>query len=409
MNEIELFKKKRIYCMAAALIISLCAGFGYAWSVLQSPIIEIYGWQDSQVSLCYTLTVVFSSLTSLLLGAFIRKMGTRRSVLLGSFLFGGGLLLTGVMTSIWQLYFFYALCTGVGTGLIYPVLMAYVVKLFPEKPGLASGLGTAFYGAGAMIWAPTLAGMIEGLSFKTACMILGGGFFVIIAALSFLIKEPTEEFALEMRSAGKAAVSSGDKKDAASAQKNYRRSEMVRTGKFYIMAVVFALGLIAGTIVISQASPIMQRTFGFAPVAAAAFVSVFSACNMAGRFGFGTLSDKIGIPKTLHIVFIVCIASMLGISLIKVDVVGIICLCLAAACYGGLASMLTPYTAQIFGAKYITENYGVMYLVFGVAGIVGPLLASGIYTGSGSYTLAFIIAAILAAIGNALSVAVKRD
>ena len=90
---IDNFKKKRIYCMAAALIISLCAGFGYAWSVLQAPIIEIHGWSDSSVSLAYTLTVVCSTLTSLCLGAFIRKMGTKKSVLLGSVLFGGGLFL----------------------------------------------------------------------------------------------------------------------------------------------------------------------------------------------------------------------------------------------------------------------------------------------------------------------------
>ena len=399
--------------MAAALIISLCAGFGYAWSVLQAPIIEIHGWSDSSVSLAYTLTVVCSTLTSLCLGAFIRKMGTKKSVLLGSVLFGGGLFLTGVMTSLWQLYFFYAVLTGVGTGLIYPVLMAYVVKLFPEKPGLASGLGTAFYGAGAMLWAPTAAGIIEGVSFKAACMILGGGFFVIIAALSFLIKDPTEAFIEAMSRKVQPDDDAEEEKfseseNELSADDNFRRYEMVRTKTFYLTAATFALGLIAGVIVISQASPIMQRQFGMEPVAAATFVSVFSACNMAGRFGWGAVSDKTGIRKAVLYVFAVCILSMALISIVKNDLVGIVALCLAASCYGGLASMLTPFTAQLFGSKYITENYGVMYLVFGVASLVGPLLASGIYSGMGSYTMAFVLAGVLAVIGQMISLFIKK-
>lgn len=397
--------------MAAALIIVLCAGFGYAWSVLQSPIEQIYGWESTGVSLAYSLTVVFSTLTSSLLGAPIRRLGTRRCVLIGSILFGGGLFLTGVMSSLWQLYFFYSALTGIGTGLIYPVLMAYIVRLFPEKPGMASGLGTAFYGAGAIIWAPTAAGIIEGISFRTACTILGLGFLVVIFALGWLLTEPSEEAVMAVRKE-RAESTKGrempEKARAAVQEINLRRGQMIRTSAFYLMVIIFTFGLVAGLIVISQASPIMQKQFGFEPVTAAAFVSIFAACNMAGRFLWGTVSDRIGIPVSIKIVFIICILSMAGISLVPGKVPGIICLGLAASCYGGLASMLTPYTSQIFGTKYITENYGVIYIVFGIASLVSPMLASTIYSASSSYTLAYVLAGVMAAAGFVLSFFVKQ-
>ena len=408
--------------MAAVLVIVLCAGFGYAWSVLQSPIERIYGWESTGVSLAYSLTVICSTLASALLGAPIRRLGTKRCVLIGSILFGGGLFLTGVMTSLWQLYFFYSVLTGVGSGLIYPVLMAYIVKLFPERAGFASGLGTAFYGAGAVIWAPVAAAIIEGISFRTACTILGLGFLAVIFCLAWLLKEPPEEFteamrlekkdreakAAGMKTAGTKVVETKATVEEDGPVQNLRRGQMIRTSAFYLMVLIFTFGLVAGLIVISQASLIMQKQFGFTPVAAAAFVSVYAACNMAGRFIWGTLSDRIGIPASIKAVFVICILSMAGISFVTATVPGIICLGLAASCYGAFASMLTPYTSQIFGPKYITENYGVIYIVFGIASMVSPMLASSIYAASGSYTLAYVLAGVMAAAGLVLSFFVRR-
>ena len=165
----EIFRKKRIIYLIAALIICLFAGIGYAWSVFQNPFIRHYGWTDSAVALTYTITVLCSTLTSLLFGALIRKMGIRISVLTGGIMLGAGLFLTGFMShSIWELYLFYGFLTGVGTGLVYPQAMSYVVRLFPEKPGVASGLGTAAYGAGSMLWAPVASALIRGISLQMA-------------------------------------------------------------------------------------------------------------------------------------------------------------------------------------------------------------------------------------------------
>ena len=391
MSRAQAFQKRRWICLAAALVICVCAGFGYAWSVLQNPIVAAHGWPEGQVSLAYTVTVVCSTMAPLFFGGLIRRISTRMCIALGAVLFGGGLFLTGAMTQLWQFFLFYGILSGLGCGFIYPSMMAYVVRLFPDRSGLASGLGTAAYGSGAILWAPTSAVLMN--TFSLAWGIL---FLAVILAASLLLAEPPEGL--------REALCPSSERTASPEEGGLCRKQMVRTPAFYLIAATFTCGLIAGVIVISQASPILQATLSYRAERAAVFVSVFAACNMAGRFVWGSLSDKVGIRNTMAAVFVLCIASMLLLTVGEQDVLILAAMGLAASCYGGFASVLTPLTAQTFGPKYITENYGVMYVVFGLASLIGPSLATTFKTvGNGSYTGAYLSAAALAAVGLALS------
>ena len=393
MSRAQAFQKRRWICLAAALVICVCAGFGYAWSVLQNPIVAAHGWPEGQVSLAYTVTVVCSTMAPLFFGGLIRRISTRMCIALGAVLFGGGLFLTGAMTQLWQLFLFYGILSGLGCGFIYPSMMAYVVRLFPD---LASGLGTAAYGSGAILWAPTSAVLMNTFSLAWAFRILGILFLAVILAASLLLAEPPEGL--------REALCPSSERTASPEEGGLCRKQMVRTPAFYLIAATFTCGLIAGVIVISQASPILQATLSYRAERAAVFVSVFAACNMAGRFVWGSLSDKVGIRNTMAAVFVLCIASMLLLTVGEQDVLILAAMGLAASCYGGFASVLTPLTAQTFGPKYITENYGVMYVVFGLASLIGPSLATTFKTvGNGSYTGAYLSAAALAAVGLALS------
>jgi len=390
---IQQFRRQRWLCMAAALVICVCAGFGYAWSVLQTPIVAAHGWPEGQVSLAYTVTVLCSTMAPLFFGGLIRKMSTRMCVAVGAVLFGGGLFLTGTMTQVWQLFLCYGVLSGLGCGFIYPSMMAYVVRLFPERSGLASGLGTAAYGSGAILWAPVAAALIRTASLETAFRVLGGVFLAVILAGSLLVKEPPE--GLGQQADRRLGQTAGTVRDL-------HRGEMVKTAAFYQMVAIFTCGLVAGVIVISQASPILQQAYGFDVSGAALFVSIFAACNMAGRFLWGSLSDRLGIRTTMLAVFALCILSMAVLAVTKSTVLAVCAMGLAASCYGGFASVLTPLTAQMFGARYITENYGVMYVVFGIASLIGPSLAVS-FKSAGGYSGAFLTAAALAAAGLVLS------
>lgn len=162
------------------MVICVCAGFGYAWSVLQTPIIARFGWADSGVALAYTITVVCSTMAPLLFGGLIRRMSSRLCVAVGAVLFGAGLFAAGLMSQLWQLYLFYGVISGLGVGFIYPSMMAYVVRLFPDRSGMASGLGTAAYGSGAILWALTAAVLMEKVGLGSAFRVLGVLFAAVI-------------------------------------------------------------------------------------------------------------------------------------------------------------------------------------------------------------------------------------
>ena len=312
MSRAQAFQKRRWICLAAALVICVCAGFGYAWSVLQNPIVAAHGWPEGQVSLAYTVTVVCSTMAPLFFGGLIRRISTRMCIALGAVLFGGGLFLTGAMTQLWQLFLFYGILSGLGCGFIYPSMMAYVVRLFPDRSGLASGLGTAAYGSGAILWAPTSAVLMNTFSLAWAFRILGILFLAVILAASLLLAEPPEGLW--------EALCPSSERTASPEEGGLCRKQMVRTPAFYLIAATFTCGLIAGVIVISQASPILQATLSYRAERAAVFVSVFAACNMAGRFVWGSLSDKVGIRNTMAAVFVLCIASMLLLTVGEQDV-----------------------------------------------------------------------------------------
>ena len=118
------FQNRRWVCLIAAMVICVCAGFGYAWSVLQTPIFTQFGWADSGVALTYTIMVLCSTMTPLFFGSLIRRLSTRLVVVIGALLFGAGLFLTGEMARLWQLYLFYGVISGLGVGFIYPSMMA---------------------------------------------------------------------------------------------------------------------------------------------------------------------------------------------------------------------------------------------------------------------------------------------
>ena len=367
--------------------------------VLQGPIAQKFGWNESAVSLTFTITVVCSTMSPLFFGAIIKKITTRKCVLIGGIFFGAGLILSGIMNSLWQLYAFYGILSGLGCGFIYPSLMAYVVKLFPDKAGLASGFGTAAYGSGAIIWAPTAAAIIGRSSIGMALIVLGVVFLVIILVGDFFLKEVPDKWQSLM------THGSNHEDDE---KTGLKRSEMLKTPAFYIIALTFTFGLIAGIMVISQASPILQATVGFSPERSSIFVSIFAACNMAGRFIFGSVSDKIGIQRTMAVVFILCAASMVILTVGTSPIFVIAAMGVAASCYGGFASILTPITADVFGSKYITENYGAMYVVFGIASLIGPVMAS-YFKALGSYSGAFTASAALALMGLILSRFIKKQ
>ncbi|MGF0040123.1 OFA family MFS transporter [Peptoniphilaceae bacterium SGI.131] len=392
-----MMKNKKIINMLASLVTCLIAGYGYAWSVLQTPIVKDYGFKEIDVALCFTLTILFSTFTPIIFAGLIRKIKVYQACMIGGAFLGLGLFLSAYVDSVFKFYFTYGLLAGVGVGFIYPTLMSYSVKLYPEKQGLSSGLMAAAYGSGAILWSPVFVNLINAHDISFTFKVVGIGFFILITLASVFIGHISSE------------TSKGNEDKSVSVF-DLNRGQMVKTKLFYVMLLIFTCGLTCGLMVIGQASPLIQASLKIDAKQAAIYVGLFSLCNMIGRLLAGFISDKLGRINSLKLLFVLAIASMGGLVFIKNGSLIVIAMALAAMSYGGFASVVTPLTGSAFGLKYITENYGLMYLVFGLAGLVGPRLAVYFKTiDNGHYTEAFLFASVLALVGFLLSFYLEKS
>lgn len=402
----SLDKKRKVYFIAC-LIGALIVGLAYTWSVLQNPFVQQLGGEavTATVVLCYTVTVVSSTMSPSVFGSFTRKLGPKKTIFIGTLLFGLGYIVSGYTTSMVLFFISFGLGTGIGSGLIYPTIMGYLATLFPDKRGTVSGVVAGVYGGASILWSPMLAAIIEKSSLGTATLVAGLMILVIIIPVSLMIQPVPEDY-IEYKLS--TVTATGKKAAKKTNLPDLTRGQMVKTSMFYVALIAFAFGCTSGMMVISQVSSIMQKSFALSATEAALYVSVMSLMSMCGRFLWGTVTDHFDKYVTLSIIcglpiIAMGVASVAGGSM----VVTVICLAVTALCYGGFGSTITPITADLFGAKHVTENYGVMYLAFGFAGLIGPQLAVNLSDG-GNYSTAFLVAAIISVIALVMALIVRK-
>ena len=406
MNEYQAMDQKRKVFFALCVVGAFFVGLAYTWSVLQSPFVAQLGGDavKATVVLCYTLTVVSSTMSPSILGAWIKKLGPKKTMLIGSLLFGIGYIISGYTRSMPLFFVFFGLGTGIGSGLIYPTIMGYMASLYPDKQGTISGTIAGVYGGAAIIWSPLLARMIDAKSLGFALTVAGLTALIVIFAVAMMIQPVPEGYIEYKRSQGNTDTR---KKTKNTMLPDLTRGQMVKTSMFYVAIIAFAFGCTSGMMVISQVSSIMQESFAMTATKAALFVSVMSFASMAGRFLWGSVTDHFDKYVTLSIICGLPVITM-GIMAASTNlVVDVICMAVTALCYGGFGSTITPITADLFGSKHVSENYGVMYLAFGFAGLFGPQIAVKL-SHSGNYSTAFLVAALISAISFAMALIVRK-
>jgi len=404
-NETKIKKK---ISLLFSLLICVCAGLGYAWSVFQNPIAEYFPqWNSGGISIAFTIQIALSAVAPLVFGGFFSQWKTKTIILVGGLLLSAGLIGTSFMSSLMMLYLFYGVFSGLGIGMIYTTLMTYAVRLFPEKKGLMSGIVAASYGSGAIIWAPVANAIISSYSVLFCYRVLGCLFFAVIVGLSFfLIEVPKADIANSEQKAEPALSS-------ASSSRDKTRSDMVRMPIFYITVIMITLGVTAGLMLTGYASPILQSQVGFSPTNAATIVGLLAISNSGGRLFWGNVADKISIYVTTTLLFVLQISAILLMALLpSYTPVFVVMMFLVYLCYGGFATIIAPTAADLFGLKNLTSNYGLMYVAYGIAGIVGPRIAATFQSLFESqfqaFTNSFYLAAGLCFIGLMLNLLVMK-
>ncbi len=395
--------------MTASCLINLCIGSLYAWSVFANPLAQYLnernGWALTSASLAIVFTVAngVGPITMISGGWLNDRLGTRRVIFLGGLMFGGGMILSGFASSVMFLVVSYGILEGLGMGMVYGCTISNSVKFFPDKRGLIGGLTTATYGLSSVIIPPIANHIIKSTGVTTAFFILGAAFLVIICVGSALIEKCPDGFEpdgfVEKREV---------KNESKRADKNWK--EMLQSPVFYCMIAMLMCGAFGGLMCISQVSPIAQNMIGMSATAATTAISVLALFNAAGRVGAGYLSDKIGRIQTLTLSFCMSFAGFLCLYRAEEGstVLFYAAIAMIGMCFGSFMGVFPGFTADQFGARHNSVNYGYMFIGFALAGIFGPMLMGRLYSSSGSYDKAFLAAAALAVIGLSLTIVYRR-
>jgi MFS transporter, OFA family, oxalate/formate antiporter len=384
---------RRWVTLAACVAASVFMGFGYTWSVYLKPMAAAEGWSSADVALSYTALMSTAAAMAIASGWALRYLQPRTLVLLGGVLLGLGVAALGSVHSLGAMYGF-AFVAGMGMGIIYPgATMANLIRFFPDRGGFASGFLTAGAGIGGMLWGPVAVLTIEQYGLSWALRIMGASFFVAVAICSRLIATAPEGFT-------PAGWSAPPARQAAlrAEQKDWRR--MLRTPVFYLLFALFLMGTVSGMLVIGQGAPIVEDTLGASARAAGVAVTLLALGMVLGKVAWGWLSDRVGRPAVLVLLFVVATAALLvmtGASSYGPLVLG---MSTVAFCYGGFVAVMGPVTADAFGVRHLGVNFGIVFLSVAVAAYVGPQLASRVAEASGGdYTVAFVVAAAISGAG----------
>lgn len=388
---------RRWVTLAFCLLASLCAGFGYSWSVLLKPIGAMFEWSASDVSLSFTVLIVFAASTSIFAGKVLQYVQPRTLLLVGAAVFGTGIACIGFIDSLGMLYGL-SMVSGVGLGIIYPgATMTNLIRFFPDKRGLASGLLAAGYGIGPVVWAPITVALIDAFGLMWALRIMGALFFVLVAICSRLVSTAPHGYA----PAGWAPAATQASQGQAVEEKDWKK--MLKTPVFWVLAILFTIGTTSGLMVIGHASPIAQDVLGISPEAASAVVSYLAIGMVLGKIGWGALSDRIGRYPVFVAMLVVAAVALIVMWRADTYLPLVLGICAVGLCYGGFLALMAPITAEAFGNKNLGINFGIMFLTVALAAYVGPRLAAEVFEANGGdYGWAFVIAAIMSAAGLVL-------
>ena len=293
--------------------------------------------------------------------------------------------------------FTYGILSGLGLGMAYGCTISSCVKYFPDKRGLIGGLTTACYGLSSVILPPVVTVLVGRFGAAASFKIVGVVFVLVICISALFIEPCPVGFVPEGWEPPKAQAAGGI------VDKDWK--QMLKTPVFYIMIFTLTTGAFSGMMIISQASAVGKEMIGMSAASASLAVSVLALFNAAGRLAAGYLSDRIGRINTLTLA---CVFSVGGTGLLYFCDTGTIGMfyggiSIVGICFGSFMGVFPGFTADQFGTRNNSVNYGIMFIGFALAGYFGPTIMRSVYYGDGSYRKAFLIACGLSAVGVLLT------
>lgn len=408
----------RWFIALAGVVMQLVLGTVYAWSIFKKPFMAEHGWSGDRVGLAFTIAILFVGLSAAFGGKFVDKAGARKVATLAAILFGIGTILTGVadaVGSLLLLYVGYGLIGGIGNGLGYITPIAVLVRWFPDKRGLITGLAVMGFGFGSAVvgqiapyMVPEVITNADGtlqvgaahFGLANTFYVFGVAFLLLLLGAAQFLNNPPEGYAPPV----KVSV----KKAPAPAAAGVELGGALSMYQFYVLWLLLFLNVTAGIALISNLSPMAQDACAVTAVTAGTVIFVSSLFNGLGRIFWASLSDKIGRKAVFAILFGTQVPLFFLLPHISNIVLFAIIACYILSCYGGGFSSMPAYAADTFGAKNIGQIYGKVLLAWAAAGVVGPMLMEQIKKSSGSFRTAVFVAGGLLVLGFLLNLSYRK-
>lgn len=400
--------KNRWLIALSAIAIQLSIGAAYAYSVYTKPISETMGWSPTEITYAFTIMMALGGISAAFFGGFVEKNGPRKSAMVAAFLFGLGQAGAGFATQIDSLVLFlltYGFMSGMGLGVGYIAPISTLVKWFPDRRGLATGMAVMGFGAGALITAPVAASLIASVGVTTTFYILGISYFILISLGASYIAPPPEGFMPKGMEADLASGKKVMKKDLA----QLTARQAVKTRRFWMLWTMMLINVSAGIMIISVASPMAQELVGLTAAGAATLVGIMGIFNGGGRLGWAAISDYIGRPTVFMMFFIIQIVAFVMLPGITNVIIFQVFILLIVSCYGGGFSNLPAFIGDMFGTRQLGAIHGYLLTTWSLGGIIGPAIVSQVYAATNSYVPVFYIFIGLISVALVLSILIRMD
>lgn len=385
----------RWVCLCAGVVMMLVSGIIYAWSILKAPLEAEFGWSGAALGLNFTITMCGFCVGGILGGLLTKRLSARVSVLLAGVLVFLGFFLTSRMRGgIGMLYGSYGVLCGVGIGIVYNVVIATVTARFPDKRATASGALMMGFGASSLVLGSATSGLINGLGWRAAYLILGVGIIAVLAAGSFFLP---------------ARVEKGSGKTGPAATRDIAPRQMVGMSSFWRFYLFSILISAIGTCVISLGKDVAV-TVGASESTAVLLVGVLSVCNGLGRILTGLLFDAIGRARTmlasngLAILSMALMLAAVSLHSAPLVVAGLVAVGLT---YGSMPPVSSGFVSSVYGPTHFALNFSIANTMLFPASF-SATIGGGILEATGSYRPLFALLLGCAVLGLLLNLSLRR-
>jgi OFA family oxalate/formate antiporter-like MFS transporter len=392
---------KRWGIALAGILLQMALGAVYAWSVFRTPLVKAFHWSIAQVTLTFTICVFVLGVAAFFGGLWLNRSGPRVVALTAGFLYGLGVFLASYSANnLWWLYFSYGVIGGIGLGFGYIVPVAVLLKWFPDKRGLITGIAVGGFGAGALVTAPVATRLIQSVGVLKTFGYLGIAYFLVVVITGWFMQNPPAGWKPE-------GWTPTAKQTANRAAREYTLGEALATWQWWALWLALFLNTTAGISVISQESPMFQEIAKVTAVVAAGMVGLAALGNAVGRVFWAWVSDGLTRRWTFVVMYLIQVALFWLMPTVHATAMLTALTFVILMCYGGGFGTMPAFAADYYGSKNIGPIYGLMLTAWGFASAFGPLMIAKLREMGTSFAYGLHVIAVILLVSIVVPIVVR--